>query len=125
MKLRRTTTNALLTLTLAADVAGLLVALHGLVTDRALRAPSMLGAVVVVVSVLLFSGERLSGESLLFATVFGLALVCPLVALAHLHRGAGLPDWAAFGAGLLVFALHVLVLVRAIIASGSADDPDG
>lgn len=106
-----------------ADLAGLGASVAGLLVD-----PSLWPAAAVIWSVVcggthMFTGDGLTRRGCLFSGLFGTALAGAAFGLVCLRLVWHVPAWAVWLAGAAVLALHLLILIRLLVASGSADYP--
>jgi hypothetical protein len=121
--LRRVTSNVLDLIAVLVDGTGLIVASLALLRSPAFRLPSLVGWMAVTGAVHMFTGTRLTGTNFLLATLLGGLITAPVVALVDLQSMHGLST-GIFAVGVVVILLlHIVFLVRALIASGSADYP--
>ena len=121
--LRRVTSQILALTAIAIDGTGLMRAGLALLRNPGWRLPALVGWAAMAVAVHLFTGERATRQNLLLATLLGCLIAAPMVALLDLRTRLQLSTELLVAGVVAVLLLHVVILVRAIVASGSADSP--
>lgn len=121
--MRRSTTRVLMWSAVAADLAGLAASVAGLWIEPRRWPAAALIWLVACGGTQLFTGDRPSKRGCLFTGLFGTALAGGIFGLVCLRLVWHAPAWVVGLVGAAVLALHGLVLMRLLVASGSADYP--
>jgi hypothetical protein len=121
--LRRLTENILSSACLLSTVVVLLPAIAALVDRPETRWPALAAWILLAAGAHALTGERPSKGSVTFIALFTLPLTMTGVAVYELHERWQIPLVLCGSAIAVVFALFGLVLVRLMIAAGSADYP--